>query len=89
MTLAFAQTFHLGNARSAEAVLSLRRIGANAYALAAVALSISLQLAAMYVEPLADLLHVVPLRSEEWIVVLVLAAIPAIVGQALKVWRRR
>ena len=88
MTLALAQTFHLGNARSAEAVLSLRRIGANAYALAAVALSIGLQLVAMYVEPLAALLHVVPLRREEWVVVVVLAAIPAVVGQALKVVRR-
>ena len=88
MTLAFAQTFHLGNARSAEAVLSLRSIGANTYAVVAVAVSISLQLAAMYVEPLAALLHVVPLRREEWVVVLALAAIPAIVGQVLKVLRR-
>jgi hypothetical protein len=40
MTLALAQTFHLGNARSAEASLSLRRFAANRYALAAVAVSV-------------------------------------------------
>jgi len=89
MTLAFAQTFHLGNARSAEAVLSPRRIGANRYALVAVTSALGLQVSAMYVEPLAAVLQVVPLRPDQWIVVLVSSAFPAIVGQTLKAWRRR
>jgi Ca2+-transporting ATPase len=89
MTLAFAQTFHLGNARSAEAVLGLRQMGANRYALAAVATSIGLQLAAMYLGPLATVLHVVPLGRDQWTVVLVASAMPALVGQILKTLRRR
>jgi P-type Ca2+ transporter type 2C len=88
MTLAFAQTFHLGNARSTRAVLSLRGMASNWYALAAVAVSIGLQLAAMYVEPLSTVLRVIPLSPEQWLLVLVASAVPAVVGQTLKVLRR-
>jgi Ca2+-transporting ATPase len=84
MTLAFAQTFHLGNARSTEAVLKPARVVANRYALGAVVLSLGLQLVAMYVEPLARILHVTVLDVQAWGVVLALAVIPAVVGQALK-----
>lgn len=87
MTLALAQVFHLGNARSAEAVLRPSRILANPYALGAVVLSVGLQLLAMYVAPLARLLSVVPLDAAEWGVVVGLAALPALVGQAIKVVR--
>jgi Ca2+-transporting ATPase len=90
MTLAFAQTFHLGNARSTEAVLKPARVVANRYALGAVVLSLGLQLVAMYVEPLARILHVTVLDVQAWGVVLALAVIPAVVGQALKLsWGRR
>lgn len=85
MTLALAQTLHLGNARSAEASLSLRRVAANRYALAAVAVSVSLQLAAVYVEPLPAVLRLVPLGNEGWLLVFGLSMVPALVGQGLKV----
>ena len=42
MTLALAQTFHLGNARSAQHVLSSRAALANRFAIGAVAISIGL-----------------------------------------------
>jgi Ca2+-transporting ATPase len=84
MTLAFAQTFHLGNARSTEAVLKPARVVANRYALGAVVLSLGLQLVAMYVEPLARILHVTVLDAQAWGIVLGLAVIPAVVGQTLK-----
>jgi Ca2+-transporting ATPase len=84
MTLAFAQTFHLGNARSAQAVLKPARVLANRYALGAVVLSVGLQLVAMYFEPLARILHVTVLDRVSWGVVLVLAVLPAVIGQALK-----
>jgi Ca2+-transporting ATPase len=84
MTLALAQTLHLGNARSAEAVVRPRRVGANAYALGAVALSIGLQLAAMYVEPLSLVLRVQPLDAAAWAVVVGLSIVPAAAGQLLK-----
>src|SRR5262249_6111164 len=84
MTLAFAQTFHLGNARSEEPLLSLSRAAANPYALGAVAISIGLQVAAMYVEPLPTVLRVVPLTGTQWMLVLAASALPAAIGQILK-----
>jgi Ca2+-transporting ATPase len=89
MTLALAQIFHLGTARSADSVLTLGRAGTNPYALAAVALSIGLQVVSVHFEPLARLLRVVPLRPAEWATIVALAAIPAVVGQTLKLWRVR
>jgi Ca2+-transporting ATPase len=89
MTLAFAQTLHLGNARTARSALGLRRIVANPYALGAVALSIGLQLATMYVDPLPAVLRIAPLDQTQWTVVIVLSLVPAVVGQALKLWRPR
>jgi Ca2+-transporting ATPase len=89
MTLALAQIAHLGNARSAAAVLSPRRAGANRYALAAVAVSAALQIATVVFDPLARVLDLEPLTAGEWVLVMALAAIPAVCGQALKVWRSR
>ena len=87
MTLALAQIAHLGNARSARTVFAAGRAVANPYALGAVALSIGLQVAILYVDPLPRLLRVSPLAGTEWLVVLAFAAVPALVGQAVKIWR--
>jgi Ca2+-transporting ATPase len=84
MTLALAQTFHLGNARSASHLLHLGRLASNRFALGAVALSVALQLAAMYIGPLAATLRVVPLDGVQWLVVLACSAVPAVFGQAAK-----
>jgi Ca2+-transporting ATPase len=88
MTLALAQLFHLGNARSRQPVLELRRAVANPWAVAAVPVVIALQLAAVYWPPLARLLGTVPMRAGEWAVVAALALVPALVGQALRVFRK-
>ncbi len=84
MTLAIAQVLHLGNARSQSPVLSLGRALANRYALGAVALSLGLQLLAAATPPLAALLHLVPLSWTDWLVVVGLASVPAVVGQILR-----
>lgn len=62
MTLARAQITHLGNACSA--VLRPARVMVNPFALGDVALSLGLQLAAVYVEPLPRLLRVAPLPGK-------------------------
>lgn len=87
MTLAFAQIFHLGNARSAGPVLSPGRALANRYALAAVGLAGGLQLVAALSPPLSRVLHMTPLSAADWVVVLALGAAPATVGQAIKAVR--
>jgi Ca2+-transporting ATPase len=89
MTLALAQILHLGNARSSGPVLAPRSALANRAALAAVALAIGLQLLAGFFPPLVRVLRVSPLSGEQWVLVAVLGAVPAIVGQIVKVIRSR
>jgi Ca2+-transporting ATPase len=87
MTLAFAQILHLGNARSSGPVLAPRSALANRAALVAVALAIGLQLLAAFLPPLAHVLRVAPLSGEQWGLVAVLGATPAVVGQTAKLLR--
>ncbi len=87
MTLALAQIFHLGNARSRRAVLAPRRALRNRYALAAVAVAIGLQILAATTPALARVLQIHPLDLDAWMVILVAASIPAVVGQLLKLRR--
>jgi P-type Ca2+ transporter type 2C len=89
MTLALAQLFHLGNARSRTAVLTWRRITANPWALGAIPLVIALQLAAVYWEPLRTVLRTVPLAPGDWLVVFGLSALPAVVGQITELVQER
>lgn len=85
--MALAQIGHLGNARSTSAVLQPARVIANPSALGAVALSVGPQVGVIDVEPLPRLLRVTPLAEGEWIVVVGLAAVPAVVGQIVKLRR--
>jgi Ca2+-transporting ATPase len=84
MTLALAQLFHLGNARSREAVLDWRHAVANGWALAALGLTVALQLTAVFFAPLAHVLRVSPLHGAAWAVVLACSLAPGVAGQALK-----
>ncbi|HET9467258.1 MAG TPA: cation-translocating P-type ATPase, partial [Vicinamibacterales bacterium] len=88
MTLAFAQLFHLANARSDAPLLGRHHLS-NPYALAALTFSILLQLVAAYFAPLAHVLGVVPLDGRDWLIIGSLAAVPVIVGQGIKLARRR
>jgi Ca2+-transporting ATPase len=87
MTLALAQIGHLGTARSSGPVLRLKRIVANPYALIGVACALVLQGAPIFLEPLATILRVVPLDPRSWLVVIACASVPAIGGQAVKLFR--
>ena len=68
-------------------MLSWTTATANASALGAVAVSAALQLVAIHVPPVALALSVSPLDATEWLVVLACAACPAVVGQALRLFR--
>jgi Ca2+-transporting ATPase len=89
MTLALSQVFHLGNARSAQSVLSPAAALSNRYAVGAVVVSGVLQVLPLYVAPLGAVLHVAPLTVMEWVVVLACSGVTAIVGQTIKFWRVR
>jgi P-type Ca2+ transporter type 2C len=89
MTLALAQILHLGNARSAGPVLAPRLAFANRAALGAVVLALGLQLLAALLSPFARVLEVGPLSAGQWVAVVVLGSTPAVVGQLIKLARRR
>lgn len=84
MTLALAQLLHLGNARSTSAVLRPRRIVGNPVALGAVGLVLGLQLLAVYLPPLANVLQTQPIQRWDWLIVFGLALVPAVTGQVLR-----
>jgi Ca2+-transporting ATPase len=86
MTLALAQTFHLGNARSEEHVLTIGQALANPVAVGAVVLVVFLQVLAVHFPPFAETLHTEPLGARDWLVCLSLALVPAVVGQAVRWW---
>ena len=88
-TLAIAQIFHLGNARSHGPVLTVSRITANRYALGAVALTLALQVLAVAWRPLGGVLGTAPLEKQGWLLAFGLSAVPAVVGQAWRVVRAR
>lgn len=88
MTLAFAQILHLGNARSASPVIAPGRALSNRYALAAVLVTFGLQVMAVRLDPLAQVLGLSPLSGKDWLVVFGFSLVPAVVGQALKSLRR-
>lgn len=83
-TLALAQVFHLGNARGRSAVLRRDSVLRNRFALGAAVLAIALQVLAVAWRPLGDVLATHALDAREWLIVLVLSAIPAVVGQVWK-----
>lgn len=87
MTLAFAQLFHLGNARSAEPVIRPSRVVANPYALGAVALVLALQMIVAFWAPLGRTLGVVPLGWHDWLIVGALGVIPGVAGQIVNAFR--
>jgi len=89
LTLSLTQVFHLGNARSSTPVLSWRAMVRNRYALGAGALTIGLQVLALHLPMLAQVLRTRPLTAVEWLVSIGFAAVPAVIGQALKLWRTR
>jgi Ca2+-transporting ATPase len=86
MTLALAQTFHLGNARSEEHVLTVRQAFSNPVALGAVGIVVFLQVLAVHFRPLAEVLRTEPLSARDWLVCLALALVPAVIGQAARWW---
>lgn len=88
-TLALAQIFHLGNARSTQHVVSRHRALTNRYALGAVVLTVALQVLAVVAPPVGRALGTAPLSARGWIIAVALGAIPALLGQGWKLLRRR
>lgn len=87
MTLALAQLFHLGTARSHAPVVRPDRVAANPWALGAVALVLMLQVASVSWAPLQTMLDTQALNGRDWIVAIILALVPAILAQVSRLVR--
>lgn len=87
-TLALAQLFHLGNARRAGPVSAPRLVAANRYALAALAITVALQVVAVSIPALARAIDAVPLDGAGWAVAVAFGLVPALVGQGAKLLRQ-
>jgi Ca2+-transporting ATPase len=87
MTLALSQLFHVFNARAEVAVIFGRRLLANGWVWAALALTVGLQLLAVYQPELSGALRTTPLGAEDWELVLVASLVPLLCGQLWKAWR--
>ncbi|HEX8031058.1 MAG TPA: cation-transporting P-type ATPase, partial [Vicinamibacterales bacterium] len=83
MTLSFAQSLHLVNARSDRRIRGAGHIS-NPYAIAGLIIAIGLQLLPALAPPLGQILHVEPLAAREWLIVGIASAIPAVIGQIVK-----
>jgi P-type Ca2+ transporter type 2C len=89
MTLALAQLLHVFNARSVGSVLRPGSGPSNPWVWGAVVLTVGLQLAAVYLPPLASILGTVPLGVRDWMVVGIGSVVPLAIGQAWKLMRYR
>jgi Ca2+-transporting ATPase len=85
MTLALGQLFHVFNARSPEPILFTRRFLRNRWVWGAVALTVALQLAAVYVPLLRDVLDTRALDLGDWALVAVASVLPLAAGQLWKI----
>jgi Ca2+-transporting ATPase len=88
MTLALAQVFHAFNARS-RTRSAFSRVSTNAWLLGATLVCGLLQLAAVYVPFLRQVLHTVPLTAPDWVLIGVASTTPVAVVELVKLTQRR
>jgi P-type Ca2+ transporter type 2C len=90
--VAFVVALGQGDAARAGTIAFMTLALAQAFhlgALGAVGLVVGLQVLAVYLPGLAGVLRVVPLTAVDWTLLLPAAAMPAVVGQAIRFVRRR
>jgi len=84
MTLALGQLWHVFNMRSRKAAFLNNQVVRNPFVWGALAVCLTLLTCALYWEPLAHVLRIVPLDRSGWTVTLMASMLPLIVGQVGK-----
>ena len=87
MTLALAQVFHAFNARSQQRSAFTSLLFTNAWLWGATAICLLLQIAAVTVPPLRDVLHTVPLTPSDWGLIAACSLTPVAVVEVVKLVR--
>jgi Ca2+-transporting ATPase len=88
MTLALAQVFHAFNARSRRGSALTSRLFTNGWLWGATLICVLLQLAAVYVPVLRDVLHTVPLTPPDWGLIAAGSLTPVAVVELVKLVQR-
>lgn len=86
-TLVMAQLIHVFDCRSERSVFH-RNPFQNGYLVLAVISSILLLLVVMYVQPLQDIFHTVPLSLRQWLLVMGMASIPTFALAGFQLFKR-
>ncbi|HAU22037.1 MAG TPA: ATPase [Erythrobacter sp.] len=89
MTLAFSQLWHVFNMRHPDSKILRNEVVGNAWVWAAVVLCIFLLVSAAYEPGMADILGLVPLNMEMWLVVLGVSLAPLLLVQSASLLMRR
>jgi Ca2+-transporting ATPase len=84
LTLAFAQLWHVFNMRSVHGHPVVNDVTRNPLVWGAILACGALLLAATYVAPMAQVLHLVPPDAATWGLVIAMSAVPVLVGEAGK-----
>ncbi len=84
MTLAMTQLFHVFNSRNEHGPMRGRQWINNPYILGSLVLVTGLQLLAVYVPILQEMLGTVALEAKDWALIIPLALMPLVVGQAIR-----
>ncbi len=89
MTLALSQTFHAFSARSRSRSIFTARLFTNGWLWGATLICVLLQLAAVNVPWLRDVLHTAPLTGNDWGLIAAGSLLPVAVVELVKLLRRR
>lgn len=87
-TLVMAQLIHVFDCRSEISVFS-RNPFSNLFLVVAVGLSVLLMLLVIYIPPLQPIFHTAPILMNDWLVIIVLAAIPTILLGVIDLLRKK
>jgi Ca2+-transporting ATPase len=88
LILTFGQLLHVFNVRSPETGLISNDVSRNIYVWAAIAASIALTMAILYIQPLAAVIEVVSPDFSIWAMALAFSLIPLFTGQAYLLTKR-
>lgn len=88
VVLSGTQLFHSLNMRSSTKSIFKIGLFSNMYLIGAIVLGFLLQLAVMYIPPIANLFNVIPLTLRDWGIVLGLSIVPLVVNEIRKLFIR-
>ena len=88
VVLSGAQLVHSLNMRSQNKSIFKIGIFSNMYLIYAILVGIALQIAVIYIPPVATLFNVVPLNLRDWLVILGLSLTPLVINEIIKLFKR-